>query len=478
MSSPSSLKLLAIKSLLKDEALSLSALKTLPMELFPPVFKVAFDGKQTNILRAMVAAWPFRCLPVGALMKTSDLEILKAVLDGLDLLIKQKAQPRACKLEVLDLRDFQHNFWKVWAGTEDVECSPDVISERQSAVCHTIRRGKQVVTVMMNLSLKSRDLCKSLKYFHWWAKQRKDVVQVICEKVEFGALPAYKPLKLLEVFEQSSIQELEVNARWDLRTLAMFAAGLGQMRNLQKLLINEIFTPLEWFRDQERKEWCFTEIISQFSQLNKLKNLYLNGVFFLHGRLDRVLRNLESPLEILAITRCMLSEADMMHLSQCLSVHQLTHLDLSGVSFLNLSHALLGRLLERLTGTLRTLKLKGCKLMDFQIGVLLPALSQCSQLVEVNFVKNFLSVSSLQKLLQHTANLKKLTLEMYPAPDEVYDDIGDVLPDRFAQHCFELLETIRGIREPREIYFVSKRCLDCQGFCVYDKEASLCSCWE
>ena len=31
-------------------------------------------------------------------------------------------------------------------------------------------------------------------------------------------------------------------------------------------------------------------------------------------------------------------------------------------------------------------------LMDFQIGVLLPAMSQCSQLVRVNFVKSFLSV--------------------------------------------------------------------------------------
>ncbi|XP_040596952.1 PRAME family member 12-like [Mesocricetus auratus] len=477
MSSPSSLKLLAIKSLLKDEALTISALKILPMELFPPVFKVAFDGKQTNILRDMVAAWPFRCLPVGALMKSPDLEILKAVLDGLDLLLKQKDRPRRCKLEVLDLRDAQHIFWNVWAGSENGVCSADVLSESQSVVHHPILQGKQVVSVMMNLSLMSKDLCKSLKYFYWWAKQRKDVLQLNCEKLAFGVLPVYKPLMLLEVFEPSSIKELEVNASWDLRTLAMFAPGLGQMRNLQKLLVNEIFMPSELFRNGEFEEWCFTEIIFQFSQLNKLQHLYLNGFFFLEERLDQVLRNLESPLEIFAITRCMLSESDMMYLCQCPSVHQLVHLDLSGVNFLNLSHTL-GRLLERLRATLRTLELKGCMLMDLQIGVLLPALSQCSQLVMVNFENNFLSVSSLQKLLQHTANLKQLTLEMYPAPNEVYDDIGDILPDRFTQHCSELLERLRGVREPKEIYFVSNRCHDCQGFCVYDQEASLCSCWE
>ncbi|XP_040590844.1 PRAME family member 12-like [Mesocricetus auratus] len=475
MNSPSSLKLLAIRSLLKDEALAISALKTLPMELFPPLFQGAFDGKQTNILRAMVAAWPFRCLPVGALMKTPELEILKAVLDGLDLLIKQKDRPRSCKLEVLDLRDAQHNFWSVWAGSEHGGCSPDVVSESQPVVSLHTQHGKQAVTVMMNLSLKSRYLCKSLKYFHWWAKQRKDVLQVICEKLEFGALPVYKPLKLLEVFEPSSIQELEVNARWDLKTLAMFAPGLGQMRNLQKLLVNEIFTPVEWITNREMREWSFREIISQFFQLNKLQHLYLNGFFFLNKRLDQVLRYLESPLQTLAITNCTLSESDMRYLSQCPSVLQLTYLEISSVTFSDLSQALLGRLLKKLTATLRTLKLKGCMLTDYQLGDFLPALSQCSQLVEVNFVRNLLIISSLKKLLQHTANLKKLTLEMYPAPVEVYDDNVDVLPQRFAQHCSGLLETLRGIREPNKVYFFSNRCRRCREFCVYEQDVSLCS---
>ena len=180
----------------------------------------------------------------------------------------------------------------------------------------------------------------------------------------------------------------------------------------------------------------------------------------------------------LAITGCSLSDSDMSYLSQCPSIHRLTHLNLSGVYLLYSSNVLLGRLLERMKTTLQTLKLKDCMLMDFQMDVILPALSQCSQLVEVNFMKNFLSLSSLKKLLQHTANLTHLTLEMYPAPDEVYDDIGDVLPDRFTQCCSDLMDTLRAIRQPKEVYFVSKKCLYCQGYCVYDLKASLCSCWE
>ena len=42
----------------------------------------------------MVAAWPFPTLPVGALMETPHLETVKAVLDGLDLLMAEKNQPR------------------------------------------------------------------------------------------------------------------------------------------------------------------------------------------------------------------------------------------------------------------------------------------------------------------------------------------------------------------------------------------------
>lgn len=54
--------------------------------------------------------------------------------------------------------------------------------------------------------------------------------------------------------------------------------------------------------------------------------------------------------------------------------------------------------------------------MGLQTDILLPALSQCSQLSEVNFLKNFLSMDCLKKLLQHTANLRQLTREIYLFP--------------------------------------------------------------
>ncbi|XP_034342534.2 PRAME family member 12-like [Arvicanthis niloticus] len=474
---PPTLQQLARRSLLKDEALAISALEDLPLHFFPPLFKDAFTSKQPNILRQMVAAWPFPCLPLRALMETPHLESLKAVLDGLDLLMAQKDRPRRCKLQVLDLRNAHHNFWKGWAGRQNMACSTDVIGNNQAVGNHPILGGKQAMTVLMDHFLMYHHPSKYLKYFYRWAKQRKDVIHVICQKLEFWDFPAYDPLDVLEVFDTGSIQELEINTCWDIHTLSLLAPGLGQMKNLQKLIFQKIYQPLHLPLDQEMEACCFTEIFSQFSKLNKLQHVYLNDVYFLDGRLVQVLRFLESPLETLAITHCLLSQSDMNYLSQCPCIQKLKHLDLSGVTFVHLNDAFLGSLLQRLKATLQTLKLKGCMIMDSQISALLPALSQCSQVTEVNFVKNVLSLGSLRKLLQHTANLTQLTLEKYPAPDEVYDYTGDIIPDRFVQLCSELMDTLKSIRQPKQVYFESERCFYCKKFFIYNLEARLCSCW-
>ena len=64
------------------------------MEVFPPLLKHAFTSKQPNILREMVLARLSPCFPVGALVEAPHLQTLKAVLDGLNLLMTQKVQCR------------------------------------------------------------------------------------------------------------------------------------------------------------------------------------------------------------------------------------------------------------------------------------------------------------------------------------------------------------------------------------------------
>ena len=82
---PPTLQKLAIQTLLRDVALHMSTLQELPTGLFPALLKEACTGGYTKLVKAMVTAWPFYCLPMGALMKTPNLETLQAVLDGVKM---------------------------------------------------------------------------------------------------------------------------------------------------------------------------------------------------------------------------------------------------------------------------------------------------------------------------------------------------------------------------------------------------------
>lgn len=105
------------------------------------------------------------------------------------------------------------------------------------------------------------------------------MIQVTYQKVEFVAIPAYDSLDVLEICDLGSIQELEKNTYWDMCILALIAPCLGQMKNLQTLLMKEICITLDWPWDREMECLGVTEIFSKFSNLHKLQHLYLNECY-------------------------------------------------------------------------------------------------------------------------------------------------------------------------------------------------------
>lgn len=123
-------------------------------------------------------------------------------------------------------------------------------------------------------------------------------------------------------------------------------------------------------------------------------------------------RCLKSPLETLSMTYCQLSRSDLKHLSECQSLYQLKQLHFKSVMFSKSCFKSLRILLENVSGTLQTLQLEHCRMKDYQLKVLLPALSQCCHLTRINFYGNNFSSSVLKDLLQCMANLRKLTVEL------------------------------------------------------------------
>ncbi|TKC33249.1 hypothetical protein EI555_002017, partial [Monodon monoceros] len=187
---------------------------------------------------------------------------------------------------------------------------------------------------------------------------------------------------------------------------------------------------------------------------------------------------LKNPLETLSITNCLISEADLMHLSQCPSVSQLKDLSLSGVNLTSISSKPLWVLIEKASATLQDLDLDECGIMDSQFSALLPALSHCSQLTTFSFCGNPISMAVLESLLRHTVGLSKLSHVLYPAPLESYEDVhGTVHLGRLAHLHARLKQVLQELGLPSMVWFSGNPCPHCGDRTFYSPEPILCPCY-
>uniref|UniRef100_A0A8D1YF87 Uncharacterized protein n=1 Tax=Sus scrofa TaxID=9823 RepID=A0A8D1YF87_PIG len=452
---PQKLLNLAGTSLLREEALAISVLEDLPTELFPPLFMEAFDGRHIETLKAMVQVWPFVRLPLGGLIDMPYMGPLQAVLEGIDLLLAQKVRPR-CKLRVLDLRDTGQSFWNMWSGSS-TQVSPDSQMAPVAVDRSRTKRSLAPLKVLIDLSLKRRTLDPFLTYLSRWVERRKDSILLCCRKLSISAMPMENIMKVLAQVQLDCIQEVQVNCTWKLSTLATFAPLLGQMTNVQKLLLSLIFmSALE-----EHEQQHVVQILSQFLRLHHLRDLHLECVCD-HNKCELmawfVPRCLDHPLDNLSITYTLLTESDMTHLSQSSNIRQLKGLDLSGVMLAKFSPELLQVLLEKVAATLQELDLDLCGITDSQFEAILPALCHCSQLRYFSLRGNFLSMANMEKILRHVARLPNLSHEWYPAPQESYSPQGVPLEGRLKEIQAEVLEILKDLGRTRTIRISPSPC--------------------
>ncbi|XP_076966205.1 PRAME family member 12-like [Callospermophilus lateralis] len=472
---PPTLQELAGRSLLKDKSGAILDLEDLPIQLFPPLFMEAFSGGHTEVLKKMVQAWPFPCLPLGALMKKPQLGMIRVALDGLDMLAAQQDRPRRWKLQVLDLRKVHGNFWRTWSGAVVDACSPGVMKEWQTVKASPDTGPTLPLKVLVNLRFQQRPLNAFLSFLFRWVDERKGLIQLCCQKLQMCSLPVHSIERILERLDLDFIQQLDVHCCWRLSTLATFATYWGQMSNLRKLFFSHVYVSA--YASQEERDQLMDDITSQFAKMDSLRRLYLDGVFLLEGRLCQVLRLLKTPLETLSITDCLLSDPDWNDLSGSPNLDQLIHLTLWGSKLTSFSPEPLVLLLENAAATLETLNLQDCGITSSQLQAILPVLSCCSQLRLLSFNGNDISMSVLSNLLLHTSRLTRLSLEKYPAPLESYDAQGAIHPGRLFQLIDELMEILRDVREPKNVLFYTKPCHRCGNWFIYNLPSSPCRCW-
>uniref|UniRef100_A0A8C6FXL6 Uncharacterized protein n=1 Tax=Moschus moschiferus TaxID=68415 RepID=A0A8C6FXL6_MOSMO len=444
----------AVMSLLRDEASAISALEYLLNELFPPLFMEAFYGSCRETLKAMVQAWPFVRLPLGGLMEMPHLGTLQAVLDGLDVLLSHKDQPRRCKLQVLDLRNTGQDFWRMWSGSS-VQVSSSSLEEPVAKNRPRTQRTFAPLEVFIELHINGRSMDGSLAYLMRWVEERKASIHLCCKKLKIESMPRDNIMKILSMVQLDCVEDVRINCNWHLSSLAVFAPLLGQMSNVQRLLLSH--TDVSALEDQEEQH--VVQFASQFLRLNHLQDLFLVSTFFLEGCLNQMLRCLTNPLDTLGITHCLLTNSDLTHLSQCPNISQLKGLNLRGVTLTYSSPELLPGLLEKVAATLQELYLDQCGIMDSQLETILPALSHCFQLNFFSVRGNFLSMAIMDKMLRHTSSL--LCQELYTVPQESFSSLGILQLGRLAQCRAELLEILKDLGRPRTIWISSSPCPHC-----------------
>ncbi|XP_058516765.1 PRAME family member 7-like [Ochotona princeps] len=471
---PPTLQELAAKCLMQFEALALATVPKLPPQFFPALFLEAYGGRHSEILKVMVQSWPFACLPLGALMRTPHLRTLMTVLDGLEDLLTGKVCHRPVKLQVVELRDIHHEFWNVWSGGPDYPSCPKATHQRLVLQHGPRPRARKTLKVSIELYLKDETLDKFLSHLFLWVEERKGLLHVVCERLRILAMPIRNVNKVLNFVELDSIREVEVLCPWKLTTLAKFAPYLGRMINVWKLRLSHV--RVSGSLTAERREELISEFISHFHHLDCLQELHLDSMSFLQDHLKEMLRCLKSPLEVLYITDCLLSEADVRYLSRCPNVGGLKYLCLSGVALTRFSPRSLRVLLERAAATLKVLELENCRMIGSRFRTILPAISQCCQLTRLNCLQNYLPMAVLRSLLHRTIKLKKLRLELYPLPLELCGMPVAESRSRLEEFCGELMETLTPFIQTRKVWFGTLPCPTCNNQAMYDMQSNRCLC--
>ena len=415
---PLTLQELVENSLLRNKTVAISNLDNIPSVFFPSLFKKACRKKKSSIVKAMVQAWPFPCLPLGAMIKrsVSYRRILEIILFGLDSVLSQKDPHRRCRLKVLDLRRMPLRMWDNWS----VFKAPDWC-KKQAVVGLSETEVKPQVKVAIDLVLTQCPL-KSLESFVVeWVAQREGLC-LCCNYLEIWSLATYYHKDVLRKLDLNSVQELHLYDMSDLTCLLNFSTYLGRMRYLRSLLLAS-FWP--WACRTPGKNSLVTHFTLQFVKLKHLQALHLDNFVLLEDHLEELFRCLKSPLETLSVTNCLISNSDWANMFEFPCTSQLKHLSLKRVQLTPFSPKPLQTVLRKSASTLLSLDLENCPLLECHFSAILSSLTCCTQLRWFSFCGNHFTGNFLRELRDHeiTLRLEGSRLVIIPGCDDLSPEL-------------------------------------------------------
>ena len=195
---------------------------------------------------------------------------------------------RRGKIRVLDLTDVNSDFWSIWTGTYEKDCShQDRTQKKSEDTCH-YSRVKKYLNLVTDLKLVNSQLDECAMYLWQWAQQKKDSVHLCCQKLEIWSDMSYV-IDILQSVDLHCIRELKMTYL-RIEDPAPFGSYLGQMRNLHTLMLEGIVNTYSNIESEELEEKWMNTLFSQLPKLHCLLHLYVDYIHVLIGSLAKWFR--------------------------------------------------------------------------------------------------------------------------------------------------------------------------------------------
>lgn len=189
---------------------------------------------------------------------------------------------------MLDLTDVNSDFWSIWTGTYEKDCSHQDRTQKKAVETCRYSGVKKYLNVVTDLKLVNSQLDECTMYLWQWAQQRKGSVHLCCQKLEIWAdMPDV--IDILQSVDLHCIRELKLTYL-RIEDTAPFGSYLGQMRNLHTLMLEGIVNTYSNIESEELEEEWMNTLFSQLPKLHCLLHLYVDYIHVLIGSLAEWLR--------------------------------------------------------------------------------------------------------------------------------------------------------------------------------------------
>ncbi|XP_038171759.1 melanoma antigen preferentially expressed in tumors-like [Arvicola amphibius] len=419
---PNTLLDLAIHQLLSNETAAIHALKEIPRELFVPLFCASFKGLHKNIVKAMVKVWPFTCLHIGTFtVLEHHRELLTAMLECLQFLPVQNSGSRSSKLRILDLREY--------SGCKIV--CPEISTKSPACLFSCAHSEHSILKIQSQQSIASSEpevqpsslpmeLIVNISIVSGITLREHEYLTLLLNKVEDSSGSLHLCCRDLEIDKLGDRRNI-LNCL-DLKclvSLSVFQGSLIEVNNLLARVGHLRRFCLSRITCRSLNGKVFRNFVSHLRCMDHLNELNFHS-FILTDHLETALRVLPTSLDFLHLTFCELSYNDFKFLAECPQANNLKLLNIGSNPMYWEDCEPFYNLLHRLSGTLQQLAVTQCILTDSIVAGIIPALSHCSQLQELNFSSNPVSMPMLMRLLEHLTPLMELKYVIYPIPVHCY----------------------------------------------------------